>query len=87
VPSSVSVREEFGEPKAVEEPMPDDTHPLKQALIDLAEWHDRWRDEPGLELLVEAARREWIGYVAANCGPSRDEVTFAEVILLRPRKE
>ena len=47
--------------------MPDDTHPLKQALIDLAEWHDRWRDEPELAALVDAVRGAWIGYVAASC--------------------
>ena len=47
--------------------MPDETHPLKQALIDLAEWHDRWREETGLEPLVDAVCRAWIGYVAANC--------------------
>jgi hypothetical protein len=49
------------------QPRPDDPHPLKRALIDLAEWHDRWRDEPGLESLVGAVRGSWIGYVAANC--------------------
>ncbi len=47
-------------------PMPDDAHAPKEALIDLAEWHDRWRDEPELEPLVEAVRRAWIGYVAAR---------------------
>jgi hypothetical protein len=29
--------------------MPNDTHPLKQAVIDLGTWVDRWRDEPGLK--------------------------------------
>ena len=65
-------------------PMPDDPHPLKQALIDLAEWHDRWRGEPGLESLVEAVRRAWISYVAANCEVPSGEGRLAEVIPMRP---
>lgn len=57
---------------------------LKQAVIDLAEWHDRWRDESGLESLVEAVRRAWIGYVAANCEVHRGDGLLTEVIQLRP---
>jgi len=48
-----------------------------QALIDLAEWHGRWRDEPGLAALVEAVRGARIRYVAANCEVPRE---LAEVI-------
>ena len=36
--------------------MTDNTHPLKEALTDLGTWVDRWRDEPGLETLVDAVR-------------------------------
>jgi len=64
--------------------MSDDPHPLKQALIDLAEWHDRWRDEDELEPLVEAVRKAWIGYVAANCEVPVGEERLAEVIPMRP---
>ena len=46
--------------------MSDDAHPLKEALIDLGTWVDRWRDEPGLEMLVDAVRVAWMGYVAGS---------------------
>jgi hypothetical protein len=35
--------------------MTDDAHRLKEAIIELGTWVDRWRDEPGLETLVDAA--------------------------------
>jgi hypothetical protein len=46
--------------------MTDDTHPLKEAVIDLGTWVDRWRDEPGLETLVDAVREAWMNYVAGS---------------------
>jgi hypothetical protein len=46
--------------------MTDDTHPLKQAVIDLGTWVDTWRDEPGLETLVDTVRHAWMDYVAGS---------------------
>jgi len=46
--------------------MSDDTHPLKQAVIELGTWVDRRRDEPGLESLVDAVREAWMDYVAGS---------------------
>jgi hypothetical protein len=46
--------------------MTDDTHPLKEAVVDLGTWVDRWRDEPGLEILVDAVREAWMDYVAGS---------------------
>ena len=46
--------------------MSDDAHPLKQAVIELGTWVDRWRDEPGLETLVDAVREAWMDYVAGS---------------------
>jgi hypothetical protein len=61
----------------------DDTGPDQAAILDLTEWHDRWRDEQELEPLVEAVRRAWIGYVALNCEVPRAREKIAEVIPLR----
>ena len=46
--------------------MTDDTHPLKEAVIELGTWVDGWRDEPGLETLVDAVREAWMDYVAGS---------------------
>ena len=46
--------------------MTDDPQPLKEAVIDLGTWVDRWRDEPGLETLVDAVREAWMDYVAGS---------------------
>jgi hypothetical protein len=65
--------------------MTDDTHPLKQATIELATWVDRWREEPGLETLVDAVRGAWMNYVAGSGIfeiPRADE-KLADVIPLR----
>jgi hypothetical protein len=65
--------------------MPDDTHPLKEAVIDLGTWLDTWREEPGLESLVDAVRESWMDYVAGS-GMSvipRTEGRLADVIPLR----
>jgi hypothetical protein len=67
--------------------MPAHTHPLKQALVHLAEWLDRWRGEPELAALVEAVRGAWIGNVAAKCEVPRGDGNLAEVIPLQPREE
>ena len=67
--------------------MPDNPHPLKEAVIDLGTWVDRWRDEPGLEALVDSVREAWMDYVA---GSGMFEIPNAGgkltiVIPLRPR--
>jgi hypothetical protein len=46
--------------------MNNDAHPLKQAVIELGTWVDRWRDEPGLETLVDAVREAWMDYVTGS---------------------
>ncbi len=49
--------------------MNDNDHPLKEAIIDLGTWVDKWRDEPGLETLVDAVREARLllgGRVAAK---------------------
>jgi hypothetical protein len=65
--------------------MSDDTHPLKEAVIELGTWVDRWRDEPGLETLVDAVREAWMDYVAGSgmFEIPRADGKLAEVIPLR----
>jgi hypothetical protein len=41
--------------------MPDEAHPLEQAIVELGEWHNRWRDEPGLNPLMDTVRKAWTG--------------------------
>ena len=69
--------------------MDQDTHPLKEAVIDLGTWVDRWRDEPGLETLVGAVREAWIDYVAGSgmFEIPRADGKLADVIPLRRPKE
>jgi hypothetical protein len=65
--------------------MSDNPHPLKQAVIELGTWVDRWRDEPGLETLVGTVREAWMDYVAGSGLfeiPRADE-KLADVIPLR----
>ena len=64
--------------------MIEDTHPLKESIIDLATWVDRWRDEPGLETLVDAVREAWMDYVAGSgmFEISRADGKLAEVAAL-----
>jgi hypothetical protein len=67
--------------------MTDDFHPLKEAVIDLGTWVDTWRDEPGLESLVDAVREAWIDHVAGSgmfMIPSA-ETKLADVIPIRSR--
>jgi hypothetical protein len=69
--------------------MTEDPHPLKEAVIDLGTWLDTWRDQPGLELLVDAVRDAWMDYVA---GSGMFEIPSAkgkleDVIPLRGRGE
>jgi hypothetical protein len=65
--------------------MTDDTHPLKEAVIDLGTWVDRWREEPGLEILVDAVREAWMDYVAGSgmFEIPRPDGKLADVIPLR----
>ena len=67
--------------------MPEDPHPLKEAVIDLGTWVDTWRDQPGLESLVDAGRESWMDYVAASgmFVIPRAEGKLADVIPLRGR--
>ena len=67
--------------------MPEPPHPLKEAIIDLGTWVDTWRDEPGLETLVDAVRESWIDYVAGSgmFEIPTAEAKLAEVIPLRGR--
>jgi hypothetical protein len=46
--------------------MSDDAHPLGESIIELGGWVGKWRDEPGLETLVDAVREAWMGYVAGS---------------------
>ena len=39
-------------------------HPRKTAIVEIAEWHDRWRGDEQLEPLVEAVREAWIEFAA-----------------------
>jgi hypothetical protein len=69
--------------------MNDDTNPLKEAVIELGTWVDRWRDEPDLETLVDAVRKAWMDYVG---GPGMFEIPrgdgkLADVIPLRKRDD
>ena len=68
--------------------MSDDTHPLKEAVIDLRTWVDRWRDEPGLEALVDAVREAWMDYVAGSgmLEVPRADGKLADVVPLRETK-
>jgi hypothetical protein len=52
-------------------------------------WVDRWRDEPGLEMLVDAVREAWMDYVAGSgmFEISRADGKLADVIPLRKRTD
>ncbi len=65
--------------------MSDDAHTLKRAVIELGTWVDRWRDEPGLETLVDAVREAWMDYVTGSgmFEIPRADGKLAEVIPLR----
>ena len=65
--------------------MTDNTHPLKEAIIELGTWVDRWRDEPDLETLVGSVREAWMDYVAGSgmFEIPRGDGKLAEVIPLR----
>ena len=67
--------------------MPDNPHPLKEAVTDLGAWVDTWRDEPGLETLVDSVREAWMDYVAGSgmFEIPRGDGKLAEVIPLRGR--
>jgi hypothetical protein len=67
--------------------MPDDTHPLKEAVIDLGTWLDTRRDQPGLESLVDAVRELWMEYVAGSgmFEIPRSDGKLADVIPIRGR--
>jgi len=69
--------------------MTDDPRPLRDAVIDLATWVDRSRDEPGLEALVDAVREAWMEYVAGSgmFEIPRADGKLAEVIPLRIRAD
>ena len=65
--------------------MNNDSHPLKNAVIYFGTWVDRWRDEPGLETLVDAVREAWMDYVAGSemFEIPRADGKLADVIPLR----
>ena len=65
--------------------MSDDTNPLKESVIDLGTWVDTWRDEPGLETVVDAVREAWMDYVAGSgmFEIPRADGKLADVIPLR----
>jgi hypothetical protein len=69
--------------------MTDVAHPLKEAVIELGTWVDTWRDEPGLETLVDAVREAWMDYVAGSgvFEIPRADGKLAEVIPLRGRAD
>ena len=68
--------------------MTDNAHPLKEAVFELGTWVDRWRDEPGLETLVDAVREAWMDYVAGSrmFEIPRADGKLAEVVPLRRPK-
>ena len=69
--------------------MTDNPHALKEAVVDLGTWVDRWRDEPGLETLVDAVREAWMDYVAGSglFEIPRGDTKLADVIPLRGRRD
>jgi hypothetical protein len=69
--------------------MIEDTHPLKESIIDLGTWVDTWRNEPGLETLVDAVREAWMDYVALSgmFEIPRGDGKLADVIPLRGRDD
>jgi len=70
--------------------MTEDAHPLKEAIIDLGTWVDRWRDEPGLETLVDSVREAWMDYVAGSGTfeiPQADGKLVDVIPLRRPKNE
>jgi hypothetical protein len=44
----------------------DDSFPAKDAVIELANWIDKWREEPGVEPLNSAVFEAWLDYVAGS---------------------
>jgi hypothetical protein len=67
--------------------MSDDADPLGESIIELGGRVDKWRDEPGLETLVDAVREAWMDYVV---GSGMFEIPhadgeLADVIPLRKR--
>jgi hypothetical protein len=68
--------------------MAEEQEPLKQAVWELAEWLDRWRETEGLEALVDEIRGAWLEYVVENFEVARPNADgkLADVIPL-PRRE
>jgi hypothetical protein len=46
--------------------MRDEDELLRQAVVELAQWLDRWRDTEAIEQLADPVRQVWLDYVAAN---------------------
>jgi hypothetical protein len=67
--------------------MRDEHELLKQAVIELAEWLDRWRDTEAIEQPADPVREVWLDFVAANFEiprrPGQGE-RLAEVVPLAP---
>jgi len=68
--------------------MAEDQDPLKQAVWELAEWLDRWRETEGLEALVDEIRGAWLEYVVEHfeVAPPEADGRLADVIPFPRRK-
>ena len=69
--------------------MRDDSFPAKDAVIELANWIDKWRDEPEIEPLSAAVFDAWVDYVAGSglFEIPRPGGKLADVIPLRKGRE
>ncbi len=68
--------------------MSDGSFPAKDAVVELGNWIDKWRDEPVLEPLNSAVYEAWLDYVS-GCGlfeMPRIEGKLADVIPLRKQQ-